>query len=679
MGCGIGGYFALPTEPPLWVGWVILAFFLCQAAILWRFGRLEAVSLILLALVALGFSVAQTRTVYVSAPVLTRPIGPIQLDGRVSNVEPDGGRVRVTLDGLSMERLKPDQVPSRVRVSMSAGWAPMIGQRVRLTARLVPPPFPGAPGAFDFPRRAWFEQLGAVGYAVVRPQVLATPPAGAWTRTAVWIDSLRLTVATRLHDGVGGASGGVAAALATGMRGLVPEDVIEAYRISGLAHLLAISGLHMGLAAGLVFVVVRAILALIPPVALRWDIKKITAMIAMVMMVFYLLLSGANVPAQRAFLMGWVVLGAVLLDRSAITLRLLAVAAVIVLLFQPEALVGPSFQMSFAAVTALVAVYEVTAPALSRWRVNGAGLAGPAMRAVVLYGVGILLSTAIAGLATAPYAAFHFHRLSAWGVAANLAAMPIMAAWVMPWLVMALLLMPFGWDGLAMGPLRLGLDQVEAVARTVADWPGAVVAAPPMSALVLSVITLAGVWLCIWRGRWRHAAWPVLLVALAVPWLEPRPDVVVSADGKLLAVQGDGGMLLSPGRGDAFERALWGEIWGKDSTGFWSDASGSTPPWVVCDDLGCVYERQGRRIAVVRHEAALAEDCAKAEAVVSLVPATQRSCRSSRLVAPWDLSRLGAHALYFLADGGVRIDTVAARRGIRPWTGEAKGDDDSAP
>lgn len=666
VGLGVGSYFALPEEPPVWVGGALCTLVLPATALSWRRQALIAIPLIAVAAGALGFAGAQARAWMVAAPVLTHPVGPTDVTGRVVEVAPHGARWRITLADVAVPRLRPDETPTRVRVTAwdRAGATP--GARVHLRARLLPPPAPAAPGAFDFQRQAWFARIGAVGYAVS----LATPVEPVRPSLRDWWEGVRATVGDTLRGEVGGAAGAVAAALVTGQRGAVPDDVIDAYRGSGLAHLLAISGLHMGLAGGIAFVVLRLLFVLLPPWALRWDGKKIAAVGAMVSMAAYLALSGGNVPAQRAFVMGSVVFAAVLVDRSALTFRVLAVAAIVVLLWRPESLVGASFQMSFAAVTALVAAYELLSPRLSRWRARRGGLLGSPARAVVVYVAGILISTVVAGLATAPFAGFHFHRLAVFGPAANLAAMPVVALWVMPWLMAALALMPFGASAVAAVPLRWGLEVVEAIAKTVAGWPDAVVAVPPMPVAALAVIALAGLWLCLWRRRWRLLGLPVLAMAMGVPWLMAGPDVVVAADGELLAIRSGQGLVQTPGRGDGFTRTLWTEMWG-EGAGRWEArglVDGAAGVSLRCDGRGCLYLSGDATVALVRHVAALREDCPVADAVVATVKVPWRHCPGPRrVIDAVDLYYDGAHALYLTAKG-VRVESVAAQRGDRLWS-----------
>lgn len=672
FGTGVATYFALPNEPPQWVGLGVGLACLPLLTLLWRRGSGWSLVLLLLLCGVAGFAVAQGRTLMVEAPVLSRPLGPVDLRGQVVELEPQGQRWRVTLARLDIARLDAEQTPERVRVSLYADGGIRPGDSISLRARLLPPQPPVAPGAYDFPRQAFFERLGAVGFAVSVPQRDEAAPRGGFAAAGAWIETLRTTAATRLQTALGAETGSVAAALSTGHRGAVPEAVRAAYRDAGLAHLLAISGLHMGLVAGLVFVVVRSGAALVPWLALRVNTKKVAALAAIATMAAYLALSGANIPAQRAFLMGSVVCLAILFDRSALTLRVLALAAVVVLLWQPEAIVGASFQLSFAAVASLIATYEVLAPRLTAWRAESPGRLGQGLRAGVVYGGAIMVSSVVSTLATAPYTAWHFHAVPLYALAANLAAMPIMSLWVMPWLMLALLLMPFGLDSLTHLPLRWGLEAIEAVATTVAGWPGAVLAVPPSPGWAVAVATLAGLWLCLWQGRWRLLAVPPLLAVAVVPWLIRGPDVLVLGDGSLWAVRSGPGLVHSPGRGQTYARSLWEEHYGL-GRGTWGGSGlsdGAEGVRLTCDAHACLYQNQpdGPVVALVFHDAALREDCQRAAVVVSRVSLRRAACPVPVLITRSDLWTHGTHALWIDPDGTVRSDTVAAHRGNRPWS-----------
>ncbi len=672
FGLGIAVYFLLRVEPPGWLGGALLAVPL-SCGVLSR--RRPGFWLLWLTLgtVAAGFTAAQVRTALVAAPVLEKKLGPLTVTGQVRATEPRHGGGRVLLNQLVLPGLEAAQEPERARIRLTARdpSLPVPGTWIRLRAVLLPPPGPAAPGAFDFARQAYFQRLGAVGYAVGHLERLedhpAAGPGGLAESWHLWWSGLRHAIARRVLAALSGAEGAVAAALMTGERGAIPEPVVDAMRDSGLAHLLAISGLHMGLVAGLLFFGVRAILALIPPLALHYPIKKWAALAAAAGALVYLLLVGATVSSQRAFLMVTVVLLAVLLDRSAISLRLVAWAALAILLVAPESLLSASFQISFGAVTALIAGYEV----VTLRRAGRAGEGGLAGR-LGLYLAGVALTSVIAILATAPFAVYHFNRMAWYGLAANMVAVPLTALWIMPWALLAFVLMPLGLESLALHPMGWGIGAVIAVAQTIAALPGSVMPIKAMPLAGFALIIAGGLWLCLWQRPWR--LWGLGAVAFGLlSMLAVRPpDLLVSEDAKLMAVRDSEGRLwLSSSRRGGFTAETWlrrageadGLAWPREAS---SGAPESTAP-LTCDSLGCVYRHDGWTVALAERGDALEEDCREARILISREPVSKRRCRGPEIVIDrFDLWRDGGHALW-LSDDGVRVESVAGLRGARPW------------
>ena len=473
IGIGIGVYFSLPAEPPGWLAPIAPAIAI-GATVAARRKPVFLIFALSATCVAVGLSVSIWRTAAVEAPLLERRIGPAFVSGRVEAVEPRPNGVRVTVGDVSVTRLEAIKTPRRVRMTMK-GRQPDIrpGMRMEVVAILPPPP-PSAPGAFDFQRQSYFRGLGAVGFSVGTAKLLSDS-AAPWPGQH-FLQGLRQSIGERVMDAVGGTTGAVAVALMVGERGAIPPDVMQAIRDAGLAHLLAISGLHIGLVAAILFGGLRGTLALMPPLALRYTIKKWAAAAAIVGALAYALIAGATVPTQRAFLMIGVVLLAVLLDRRGISMRMVAWAAVVILLLSPESLLGASFQMSFAAVTALIAAYEFL-------RDHGSAVGsrrGNWQRLMLLYIGGVALTTIIAASVTAPFVIYHFNRLAAYGLAANLVAVPVTALWVMPWAVIAFALMTVGLESLALQPMGWGIDAIVAVAQAISSWPGAVTVIPSL-------------------------------------------------------------------------------------------------------------------------------------------------------------------------------------------------------
>ena len=477
------------------------------------------------------------------------------------------------------------------------------------------------------------------------------------------LSQARHWVSARILAHTAPSAGPFATALLTGDRSSIDKKTLSAMRDSGLAHLLAISGLHVGLVAGFIFFTARGLLALIEPVALRMPIKKWAAGCALLGAAAYLLLSGMSVPTQRAFVMVGFVLLAIMLDRASLSMRLIAWAALLVLAIAPESMLGPSFQMSFAAATALIATYEAARGTFARLAARG----GLALRPLV-YAAGVLLTSLVAGIATGPFAVYHFNRIADYGLLANLGAVPITGFWIMPWGLVALLLMPFGLEGIALAPMGWGIDAVVWIARQVAAQPGAVTLVPAMPGAALLAIAVGGLWLCLWRSRWRFLGIAVIGGGMVIAGLERRPDILVDGDAKVMAVRGeDGELWLSTRQRGRFVSNVWLRRDGQAETPTWPrDGEGEPAAGLRCDTLGCIQRRGERTIAFVRDPRAFDEDCSRADLVVSTVPAWHLCPGPETVVDRFDLWRDGSHAIW-LAPDGVRVESVAESRGKRPW------------
>lgn len=651
LGLGIASYFGLPIEPPSWLGLAMLV----VTALAWLSLRRRyalAILLLPLLLAALGLSVAQMRTLMVQAPILERPSGKVTVTGIVSEIEPmaEGGQ-RVVLEQVRVDLDGP--VPTKIRLRLKRVAPVSVGAEIRLSALLLPPPQPVAPGAFDFARHAWFLGLGAVGSGLSDPEII-TPSTGGHG-----LNRLRHRVALRVAEVIPGGAGGVAAALIAGETSAIPRTVLDDYRDSGLAHLLSISGLHMSLLAGMAFFLLRGGLALVPAVALKYPIKKWAAALAMALTFFYMLLAGAPVPAQRAFLMTGIVLLAVLLDRSALSMRLVAWAAVVVLTVAPEALIGPSFQMSFAAVAALIATYEVVSKPMAMWRAAHRQV----HHRLALYVAGLVLTSVVAGFSTAFYGAFHFNRFAVWSLLANMAAVPLTGIAVMPFAMLSLLLMPLGLEQLALVPMGWGVTAVNAVAAWVAALPGAAVTLPPLPLWGMTAFTLGGLWLVLWRGSWRWWGCAPMILGACGFLLNDPPDLLVDGRGYSFGVRTAEGTLLV-NRGGRIVRETWGRRAGPLAAERWPKRGSSSDGRLSCDAVGCVYRRDGMVVALIQDEAGIRDGCTGADVVISAVP-LRGACRGvKRVIDRFDLWRQGAQAVWLTE---YRVDSIARWQGNRPW------------
>ena len=677
LGTGIAIYFLLPFEPHPALGSLAIV---GTAGLRLALSRMRLASFLLNAalLIAVGFWLISLRTIMVAAPVLEKQIGPVEVRGFIELIEPrQGGGQRLTLRVYKLGGLGAGVRPQRVRVrTMVAGGDLAPGDAVIIKARLSPPAAPALPGGFDFARHAYFLELGGVGYTFDLPQRdAAAGPVPLMLRVSAAIQRLRGAIGTRIDAVLDGETAGIAKALVTGERGGISEATNDAYRDSGLFHILSISGLHMAIMGGAVFWSVRFLLALFPGLALRYPIKKWAALAAAAGSLGYLAISGYSFATVRSFIMISIMFLAVLLDRPAIALRNVALAALIILVLYPESLLDVGFQMSFAAVVALVASYEALRLrflplALDTGDRRGIAAAG------ALFFAGIVLSTVIASVAVTPFAIYHFHKTQQFAVLANLVAVPICNVVVMPAALATLVALPFG---LEQGPLTVmgaGVDAMSATARYVAALPGAVGMLPAISTSAFSLLAIGGLWVLLWQARWRWAGLAFIAAGLVLLPFKARPDLLVGRDGQLVAARAASGLLaVLPAPRSQFEIGRWLAYDGDSRTAQEALAGGG----LTCDWSGCAGTIGGMRLAVSRHWASIADDCQTADIVVLAVPAPIACVGPKVVIDFYDVQIGGTHAVYVETTPGqvenradaaktIRIETVAGTRGLRPWS-----------
>ena len=667
LAAGIVIYFLLRFEPAAWWGHLALA---PLPVALWLRPRfpLAAWSTALLGTAGLGFALTSWHAAQ-APPTLELPRTPVVLTAIVAETDLLPGGIRIV---LADSRWEPGAAPAarliRVRLRADDSARPEPGDRVRIRALIRPPSAPTYPGAWDFQRAAYFEGVGGSGFALGAVEILgrdgAAPP----------LSGMRARLEAQVLESLPGAVGAVAAALLTGGQSAIPPAEMQAMRDSGLAHLLSVSGLHIAIVMGLTFGVVRGALALWPAFALHWGTRPCAALAALAMGFFFMLLTGSQVPMQRSFLMALLVTLALLAGRRALNPRVLAFAALGVMVLQPAALLGPSFQMSFAAVLALIAGYEAARPWLSRQ-----GSPRPLWwRAALILG-GSIATSIIAGAATTPFGLHHFGRLQLYGVAANALAVPLTSLLVMPAGMAALALLPFG---LEQWPLRLmgwGIEGILIVAREVASWPGAALATAPLPAWGLALVSLGLCWLCLWRTRWRLFGLAAMAAGL-LSWHSVRlPDAMASADGRLFALQSGGQVFLErrPGASrfisDSWLRGLGEpEAAALPLEGELADGRiQCTPNFCAISAFdgtaGVILLRppvlpRGQRAPFERgpHPA-----CGRAAAILSPEP-VRGQCGGTEVVDRFAVWRDGAHAVWLEGDGA-RLVSDRAWRGDRPW------------
>ncbi len=671
LGLGVQIYFWAPVEPPLWLYAGLLGGAALLAALFRERAARRPLLLAALGLVILGLCLAGARARIVAAPVL-----PAAMDATVEGVIREvtrtaAGRPPLVLDDLVIFGVAPGETPERAQVSLQReahleGLAP--GLRVSVFAQLGPPGGPVEPGGFDFRRDAWFKSLGAVGFARGAPVVIPEEGSpGALRRLRLALAETRAALAAGLRSALSGETGAFAAAVIVGDRAGVDREATQALRDSNLAHLLAISGLHMGIVTGLVFGGARLLLAAIPYAARRWRTKQAAALVALLAATGYLLISGAAVATQRAYVMALVALVAVLLGRPAITLRALAVAAIAILVLTPEALTHVGFQMSFAATAAIIAGFDWLRERGWRFSAAGEGIG----RRVGVYLLALVGTSLLAGLATGPFSAFHFNRVAHYGLLANLLAVPVMGFWVAPAALFAAALAPFGLEGPALWLMGEGIDAIMRVARLVAGLEGATSGVPAAPGIVLTLIALGGLGLCLGRSLLRPAGAAAAALGLAI-WAagDARPAVLVAPGGGLLGVMGPEGRALDHAKAESYAARIWLEADGDGA----DQREAAARPGVASEGEARIAQLpEGWRVVLLpraeRAPDAASALCAPRTILLSAAPLDppEGGCR---LIAGDALARLGALAID-LEGKEPRIRSAAVAAGRRFWSRSA--------
>lgn len=656
LGAGIVAWFVLP-DAGAWRGFVAaMAGVALAGGALARGSRAARAMALAGAMAMLGCLLIWWRAEQVSAPVLARPTI-AAFSGRVVTVQalPARDIVRVLLMPIDAPEL-----PRWVRVNIPLADVPAgleAGATLSLRARLMPPAGAAVPGAYDFARVAWFQGIGATGRAFT--------PIVVTTRGDARGSDLQMQLSRHIQSRIEGSGGAIAAALATGDRGAIPEQDEEAMRRSGLAHLLSVSGLHVTAVVGGTMLLVLRVLALWPMLALRWPLRLIAAGAGAVAGIGYTLLTGAEVPTIRSCVAALLVLIAIGLGREAMTLRLVAAGALVVLLLWPEVLIGPSFQLSFAAVTAIVALHEHNAvrALLSRREESRVRALGRGLLSLLLTGVAV-------EIALAPIALFHFHQSGLYGALANIVAIPLTTFVIMPLEALALLFDTIGLGAPFWWLTARSLDLLLGLAHLAANLPGAVAALPAMPRGAFALMLGGGVTITLWRTRVRWLGLAPFAVGAIWAWATPPPDLLVTGDGRHVAIRtAYGELALLRDRAGDYVRSTLGE-----NGGVLSEAGAiSDLPGARCSVDLCILTRRARgrdwRIMATRSAylvpiAELVRECRRADIVIS-ERRLPRTCTPRWLKLDRDTLRQTGGITVSLQSG--RVSTVNRPGERHPW------------
>ncbi len=636
-GTGIGIYFGLYNEPPVYLVCLVVGVSWLALLVLWKNFATRLLAIILVTM-SLGFAVAKINTEIVRAPIVPVIDHPMVISGNITNISSEKGFPQLFLHNLRIDELGAD-VPKNVKISVRSKIKEPVepGDRIITNAVLIPPYRPAFPGGYDQARTLYYDGLGASGYAV---KAVAKLPEGAEDN---YLQRVRYHISNKLLAALPGDEGALVDALATGNRSHLSDGAHDALRNSGLAHLLAIAGMHQALAGGFIFLLARFILALFPRFSEVHSTKKIAAVFAIICNFVYLLLSGMPYSAIRAFIMFFFFMLGVVFDRASLSVKSLGFAAIVILTFAPEAILGPSFQMSFAAVLSLISVYEILSKrrlarqmeeevgddySHRKWQ-NHLGLK------IRHHAVGIALTSLIAGMATAPYSMFHFNQFVNYGVLANLLVMPITGLIVMPSIVLGMFMMPLGLEKFFLQPAGWGIGLILKIGAFVSGLPYATSHIPQMPVWGLVITTLGGLWVLLWQRRWRWWGLIFVVIGCLSPLTVTMPDIIINENAKFFAINYDGKLYFSKTRKNFAVKNWMQNFVQSDKLMLEEKDSYEVKGYVLSTDATCVYKISG---------------------------AHETLCLSET-----DLEKNGTHNIY-LRDDKIVVETVEGRRGKRLWS-----------
>ena len=551
---GIGFYFSLSFEPSKWLTLGVIEL-LVVLAILFRHNHVVLKFFAALSIIVAGFTLIQVKTIWLNGPAYNIPEETSYYKGKVVSVDTNyQGRLRFVLSNLTDYDNNTYHGLYRI-TQRNNNQKVALGECIEFVGRISPLPTEVIVGGYQFDRKGYFEGLKGSGFAESR-----------WFKTQCntkenlslvsYIGNLRQKIVSRINNILPPDEASVASAIIAGERGGISQEQYEWYRNSGLAHFLSISGLHMSMLAGLMFFLIRFILAVISPIALRIDTKKVAAVFAIILSSFYLLISGYAIPAQRAYIMTFIVLLGVLTNRRAISLNTIALAAFVVLCISPQVLVSASFQMSFAAVLGLIAFYEKIAGRISSF-LNTSGVC-KYLRVLFLYILGVIVSDFIASLMTLPFAIYHFNMIAIYTTLGNFLAGPIIGLVIMPFMLLSLLFMPIGLDVIFLKIVGGGIDMINHITMWISSLPNAGLQVSSMPHWGLIFIVVGGLWLMLWQAKWRY--WGLILIAfgfLSLTFVK-IPDIIIAPELKAFAFKNSKGELeIVSSRGGRFAKNIW--------------------------------------------------------------------------------------------------------------------------
>ncbi len=669
MGTGVVGYFWLPFEPQLI--FVLILFFCTALFLIWNlyyfrqtsFQNETSIRFFLYGFLSLvvGFTVAKVRTDTLSTPMLAYQLKDVFITGTIKDIEhppyKKGNKRRLLLNNVAYEE-NNNALPHTLRLNISDHFIDgKPGDRIRCKVDLLPISLPLSLYGYDFQQQAYFSGIGAVG-RVKKPCVVIE------VAHSTFLSNLRYQLTQTLRRAIPGVNGQIAAALVTGDRSGIPKDVRQSFIDAGIAHILAISGLHISLVAGLIFLIVRRGFALIPIFIERFFIKKWAALVSIFVTGGYLAISGFGFPAQRAFFMTALVMIGICLDRNPISMRSLSIAATIILFCFPESILSISFQLSFAAVIALIATYEVGWIPLKDWIANGHWY-----RKYLGHGFGIILTTVVATLATTPLIIYTFNRFTLQAISGNLLAIPLTSLWIMPAVLLIIFSLAFGKFVWLFKILDCGIGLLIFVAKEISHWPGAAILVATPHYLFLILTTAGGLWFCLWKQRWRSLGLIPIGLSSFFLFYDHHPQVYISEE--VIAYRSAEALNISPTKRGGFAVDIWAKEVGLDQIKSWGNQVIFYP--LEMNKITLIsnpyLDQKGQKRSYTEIVNYVSAYCSQNSWLVSN-GYVWKVCRDkidpSQIIDRFQLSKKGAHYLW-VNSNEIKVISAGEHFGKRPW------------
>lgn len=636
---GILTYFSLSFEPNYMSIFLLLSPILILIVVLYRKYAMLSIALIA---VLVGFTASKLRTDSVNTSILSKERYVKDIVATVKDINDRGSYKQFLLYEIKNTKFKLDNVRISVRTKVEKGIK--IGNQVKLSAKLFPPKIAPSEYAYDFARIAYYQKISATGFATSKIVLYKKAEARKFQE---YIESFRQYIYENLQQNTKKPHADIISALLIGKKDGIDQKTMNAIRDSGIAHLFAISGLHLSFIAGLFFIVFRNLFAISETLTLKYNTKKISAFLTILPTTFYLLITGMQISAQRAYIMVILVLIAIMIERKYRGLIAIAVAASVILIVEPEAILKPGFQMSFSAVLALVASYQINANKLFKIK-------------IIKYFVSIMISSVIASLATVPYTIYNFNYFSISGIITNLIAIPIVTLIIIPLGIIYVLLIPLGIEWIIMPLIERPIDSVLYITNAIASLQYLVIPIRTLPASSIIIITLGLLWLCLWERNWRFFGIFFIVLGIFSSAMYRTPDILVSADN--LAVKEDDNLLYSLTRKNRnFVVKTWAKQNGQNQILNHIKYNNSNKR-LSCSDYDCVYNKGKNKSALLAYKEDIVESCKNVDLVIQLSKFNYPAC-NTKTIKYADLEAYGTHSVW-LTDSGIKVSKV---RSNRPW------------